>query len=112
MMRLKDESFFLHVGQPVALEFDRIKETANALYFDKGFVDFRCYGDFWIKCHCWHLYNFPLNALPNINLRCLTPQILFVKREHLPLFNIDRINSAYPVWKRKSRCTNLNYALI
>src|SRR3990172_10466755 len=76
MMRLKDESFFLHVGQPVALEFDRIKETANALYFDKGFVDFRCYGELWIKCHCWHLYNFPMNALPNINLRCLTPQIL------------------------------------
>src|SRR3972149_5615000 len=53
MMRLKDESFFLHIGQPVVLEFDRIKETANALDFDKGLVDFRRYGEFRVKWHYW-----------------------------------------------------------
>src|SRR3990167_7998746 len=68
MMRLKDESFFLHIGQPVVLEFDRIKETANALDLDKGLVDFRRYGEFRVKWHFWShktIYE-SLSAFPNL----------------------------------------------
>ena len=53
MMQLKAESFFLHIGQLVVFEFDSIKETTNTLSFDKGFVDFRRYVEFWVKRHYW-----------------------------------------------------------
>src|SRR3972149_10201814 len=51
MMRLKDESFFLHIGNPVVLEFNRIEESANPLDFNKGFIDPRRYSEFRVKWH-------------------------------------------------------------
>src|SRR3989338_5723603 len=87
MMRLKDESFFLHIGQPLVLEFDSIKKPANPLNFNKGFIDPRRYSEFWVKRHCcipklftnlFSLFKFirtvPFSVLHRDGLNAKTPE--------------------------------------
>jgi hypothetical protein len=54
MVGLKDKGLFLHVGDPLVLELDGVKKTANALDFNKGLVDLSRYGEFGVKGHIDH----------------------------------------------------------